>query len=675
MALYPEYQQVQAFVDHTKDLFNTNMTIQDIFEMSFKANDYKTVFIYLNNKKQVEKKSYADTRSKIYNVASRLHKFLYSIPKGKIIGLKLYTSPTWILLYYAILMCGYKPLLLDPKYDYSQTVKIMKKADAIALISNDNVNYQFLNISVEEILDQRSDYSFIESWENEIIFTTSGTTGEPKLVVFDGNALCHQINAAQILPERSKDIIYPPSMGELKVLCMLPFYHIFGFMADFLWYTFFNKTLVFPFSLAPNDITSIAQKQKVTHIYSVPLFWDNIARAAYRSSALEGSTHLDTLNKLVLYNTGRISKADAGNAAYRFTLTNLQNKILGTSVRFAITGGSFIYKNTLNVINGLNYPLHNGYGMSEIGVTSVETSEDVIKRLKGSIGKPLYGVEYKIAPISVDSEKKNKEESIGELLVRSPFLHVKTIEDGKEVPANLDEEGFYHTGDLAKVDKTGRYYIKGRVKELIISSSGENIYPEEIEEKFHDIENVSNLCVVGVKKATSDLEDIALVIEISPNIDDTLFIKIKKDILEKNKSLGLKCRVNKIFVYRDKLPISSNRKVKRYEIKKLLENKDRRFVNINRDEEPLHYDGYDENEVKQVLTKMRQIFSKVLLLPVYKLSDDGHWIDDFAGDSMSYIALVHEIEDSFHIQFEEENYGKFTCIRDFTLYLLKKIKF
>ena len=674
MALYPEYQQVQAFVDHTKDLFATNMTIQDIFEMSFKANDYKTVFIYLNDKKRVERLSYADTRSKIYNIASKLHKFLYAIPKGKIVGLKLRTSPLWILFYYAILMCGYKPLLLDPKHDVNQTIKIIKEADAVALISNDNFNYQFLNMNVEEILDQRSDYSFMESWENEIIFTTSGTTGEPKLVVFDGNALCHQINAALILPERSKDIIYPPTMGELKVLCMLPFYHIFGFMANFLWYTFFNKTLVFPYSLAPNDIYSIAQRQKVTHIYSVPLFWDNIARAAYRSSALEGPNHLDTLNKLVLYNTGRISKADAGNAAYRFTLTNLQNKILGTSIRFAITGGSFIYQKTLHMINGLNYPLHNGYGMTEIGVTSVETSDDVFKRLKGSIGKPLYGVEYKILPINIEGAKK-KDDSVGELLVRSPFLHVKTIEDGKEIPAILDEEGYYHTGDLAKIDKTGRYYIKGRVKELIISPSGENIYPEEIEEKFHDIENIANLCVVGVKKSSSDVEDVALVIEVNANIDDALFSKVKKDILERNKSIGLKYRVNKIFVYRDKLPISSNRKVKRYEIKNLLENKDRRFVNINRDEEPLNYEGYDENKVKQVLIKMRQIFSKVLLLPVYKLSDDGHWIDDFGGDSMSYIALVHEIEDNFHIEFEDENYGKFTCIRDFTLYLLKKNKF
>ena len=671
MALYPEYQQVQAFVDKTKELLKTNMTIQDIFEMSFKMSNLKTFAIYTNEKKKMTKMSYSEFRSKTYNTASKLHKFLYTLPKGSLVALKLETSPLWMLFFYSILMCGFKPLLLDPRLDVAMTTNIILKSNAVALITNERKDYPFLVFNAGEINEEKSDYSFIESWENEVVFCTSGTMGEVKLVVFDGNALCHQINAAQALPERTRDIIYPNSMGELKVLVVLPFHHIFGFVANFLWYSFFNKVLVFPHSKAPNDVAYIAQKQRVTHIYSVPLFWDYIAKATRRSAELEGKNRLDMLNKLLLFNTGKISKADAGNAAYRFSLASVQNTILGTNVRFAITGGGFIYKDTLNVINGLNYPLSNGYGMTEIGITSVEYSEDVAKRLKGSIGKPLYGVTYKISPID-NLMKKKQDENIGELLVKSPYIHTKMIVNGEEKHAELDDEGYFHTGDIVKSDKTGRYFIKGRVKELIINANGENIFPEEIEEKFHDIEGIQNLCVIGMKKNKSNDEDVVLVIETKDDVNDDKFITLKKLIHDRNKSIGLKYSVNKVYISLDKLPLSSNRKIKRNDVKKRILDKPNRYTPLEREVDVKNYQGFEEAKVVDTLKSLREIFARVLLLPTYKISDEGHWIDDLGGDSMSYVELVKEIEDTFHITFEEENYGKLVNIHDFAMYLLNK---
>lgn len=671
MALYPEYQQVQAFVDKTKELLKTNMTIQDIFEMSFRMSNLKTFAIYTNEKKKMTKMSYSEFRSKTYNTASKLHKFLYTLPKGSLVALKLETSPLWMLFFYSILMCGFKPLLLDPRLDVVMTTNIILKSNAVALITNERKDYPFLVFNASEINEEKSDYSFIESWENEVVFCTSGTMGEVKLVVFDGNALCHQINAAQALPERTRDIIYPNSMGELKVLVVLPFHHIFGFVANFLWYSFFNKVLVFPHSKAPNDVAYIAQKQRVTHIYSVPLFWDYIAKATRRSAELEGKNRLDMLNKLILFNTGKISKADAGNAAYRFSLASVQNTILGTNVRFAITGGGFIYKDALNVINGLNYPLSNGYGMTEIGITSVEYSEDVAKRLKGSIGKPLYGVTYKISPID-NLMKKKQDENIGELLVKSPYIHTKMIVNGEEKHAELDDEGYFHTGDIVKSDKTGRYFIKGRVKELIINANGENIFPEEIEEKFHDIEGIQNLCVVGMKKNKSNDEDVVLVIETKDDVNDDKFITLKKLIHDRNKSIGLKYSVNKVYISLDKLPLSSNRKIKRNDVKKRILDKPNRYTPLEREVDVKNYQGFEEAKVADTLKSLREIFARVLLLPTYKISDEGHWIDDLGGDSMSYVELVKEIEDTFHITFEEENYGKLVNIHDFAMYLLNK---
>ena len=98
--------------------------------------------------------------------------------------------------------------------------------------------------------------------------------------------------------------------------------------------------------------------------------------------------------------------------------------------------------------------------MTEIGITSVELSPVVETRLKGSIGIPLHGINYKIKP-------KGKDKKVGELFVASPITHIREIIGGVEKGVELDEEGYFATGDIAEVDATNRYYLKGRIKDII----------------------------------------------------------------------------------------------------------------------------------------------------------------------------------------------------------------
>ena len=106
-------------------------------------------------------------------------------------------------------------------------------------------------------------------------------------------------------------------------------------------------------------------------------------------------------------------------------------------------------------------------------------------------------------------------------------------------------------------------------------------------------------------------------------------------------------------------------KVKRFVIKKEIENGSNKFVLINAKKTSPKTRKLSEDAVKNILPKVRQLFSQVLVLPTFKIDDEDHWINDLGGDSMNYVELVQEIDHTFNIEIEEEKYGVLTCVNDF----------
>ena len=77
------------------------------------------------------------------------------------------------------------------------------------------------------------------------------------------------------------------------------------------------------------------------------------------------------------------------------------------------------------------------------------------------------------------------------------------------------------------------------------------------------------------------------------------------------------------------------------------------------------FEGFDEETIKSILEPMRDIFSKILILPKLKIEDGAHWINDLGGDSMNYVELVLKVQETFNVTIPEELYGQLTCINDF----------
>ena len=655
--MYPEYKKVKAKCEEAELIFKTSRTMEDIFVLSTKRNEKRIAVTYVDARGKNKKYKYTLFRKHAFEIASILSNFMIQEPKNVPLVLKAPNGPHWGEIFWAILMCGYKPLLVDAKTSKEGTENLIKQGKAVAIITDDNYSYDVPKFSLKDILQEKHSYDFAPTWENEVIFCSSGTTGNVKLMVFNGENLCHQIAAALDFQETSKDLLYPKSMGPLRVMAMIPFHHIFGFIATFLWYFYFGATFVFVRSLAPSEVQGVAQKFKVTHVFSVPLFWDSIAQGLERKRMLETPARQQLIDKLIGYNTGKITKEEAG--PYKAVQNAIQSKLLGTHIRFCISGGGYLDNKTQTVINGVGYPLYNGYGMTEIGITSVELSPLVELRLKGSIGIPFHGVEYKIKPTG-------KAQNSGELLVKSKITHVREIIGGEEKDVELDSEGFFATGDIAEVDATNRYYLKGRIKDVIINADGENIFPDELEIFFKGLKHVQNVCVLGVDQKGKKDQKIVCAVEIDNSISEDELDLLKREMKEIGQMLPKGTKITDFYFCRKKLPVANNMKVKRFMVKKAIESKSNEYVSFDFKKESKSTRNFDEATVRNVLEPMRRIFAKILILPQFKIDDDGHWIDDLGGDSMSYVELITSVQDTFGVTIDESLYGKLTSVNDFT---------
>ena len=651
-------QLITQYVLSAADLLKTSRHFVNIYQQLMHQNKKNVYaeFTGLNNR--IKKYKYSKMDENVKKYALYLSNKIKKEGTNRVV-LKVANCPSWGEVFWALLMAGFVPVLVDAKLPRENVINLANQAKAIAIIADDNHEYTLNKVRLDNILQNAKEEMSNPSWADEVIFSSSGTTGDAKLMVFNGENFVNQICCSLKMTEESLDIMYPKKVGQIKILAMIPFHHIFGFVAVFLWYTFYGTTLVFPKSNTPSDLLSICQKTGITHVYSVPLFWDSLALSIKRKFAMQSEDKQKLLEKMMAYNLGEMDAQEAGFASKKIVADKIKSMILGKHVRYCISGGGYLSNETSRAINGLGYPLYNGYGMTEVGVTSVELSPDVKQRLLGYIGKPLNGVEYKV------------NEADNELLIKSPTIHIREIIAGVEKETVLDN-GYFHTGDIVNKCETG-YMMKGRMKDVIINANGENIFPDELEIYFKDLENVTNLSVLGVVNKDKALrEDIVLVLELDDKTSEEALKELEKTI--KGIKLPHDTKIDAIYLAKNRLPMANNMKVKRFAIKKEIENGSNKYVLINSKKVSSKTRKLSEEALTKILPPVRELFSKILVLPTFKIDDEDHWINDLGGDSMNYVELVQEVDRYFDIEVPEEMYGKLTCVNDFVEEIARLLK-
>ncbi|MCR4561914.1 MAG: acyl--CoA ligase [Bacilli bacterium] len=444
-----------------------------------------------------------------------------TLPKNSIIALAGENSRDWISAFWGILAAGYRPYLVNMHHDENTISRLLSSLN-ISLVIGERTFDGIPFLPYDEIVHEMYvEEETTEPWGQEVLLSSSGTSNLPKVYAFSSETLCLQIENEYYLG-RPKPFFFKNKGKRPTHLAILPFYHIFGLCAVFIWYSWVGATFMIPMSLVPMNLAESIHRGECNLIFAVPNFYTSFEKAILAEVAKKDEKTQKKFEKGI-----KISlKLQAifprfGRWFAKKAFKEVRRKSLGERVTFMITGGGYIPENTLQLFNALGYRFVNGYGMTEIGIASVEV-DSLKERISGSVGKPMKHYEYIL--------EETNAQGIGKLYVKSDTMFDKQIVDGKE--EIRDKSALFFTGDLAKCVK-GKYYLFGRDDDVVVHPSGELISPSNVENHFtHE----------GIKSLAFIYHEInILFIQFEANIS----LKEKLSILEDLKSINVK--LNPVF--------------------------------------------------------------------------------------------------------------------------------
>ncbi len=505
--------------------------------------------------------------------AIHLKALLEDVPTGSWIAFKHDTTPYWLSVFWGLLMAGYNVLLVDFKHNDDLIGHFMKEAGAVAIVCSrkDKAMPPFKMIAYEDAIKAEENYyeNTEFNWADRIALCTSGTTSTSKIFVYDGRAFIKQLQSSKLLCLKFDPFV--ARKGD-RVLAMLPAHHIFGLIVTLFALTW-GDTVVYLRDRAPSTILETCRRHEITWLPSVPLFWNNVAkkimnraRQSGRLSKLESALKASLLIQKVFGMAG-------ARFVKKFLFKKQLDSLFGTSLRIGISGGGHVSSETIRLLNGLGYCFMNGYGSTEVGLTSTCNEYDIGKRLSGSIGSAIANLEY--AVLGLDSEngaEKINRYGTGELVIKGGMLHIGKLKEGKFVQPERYMGVWYKSGDIAYMDKNGLAWIRSRIKDVIITESGENIYPDEIEEYFQALPHCEGVYAVGLKgKEGNDIT--TLVLKPSVDLSDKQAMqKIALEFSVINKRLAVFKRVGRVVVSNQEIPMANGIKIKRLNLREMIEN-------------------------------------------------------------------------------------------------------
>ncbi|CDE54633.1 MAG: AMP-binding protein [Clostridium sp.] len=392
----------------------------------------------------------------------------------------------------------------------------------------------------------------IDSEKMGIMLFTSGTTAMSKAVM-----LSHKNLVTNVM-----DIIQRFDLtDEDRFLSFLPLHHVFECTVGFLYPISIGGSIAFCEGV--KHMAENIKEFEITAMISVPAVFDIIYRKVMK-----------TIEK-----KGKLANLEKGKKVSQFLLKmkiDLRKQLfkevhesLGPKLKLVVTGGAALDPETEKGFNDLGFDVEQGYGLTETApVIAAETPK--CRRL-GSIGKKFPSVEVKI--------DDPDEEGIGELMAKGPSIMLGYYENEEATKSALESDGWFHTGDLARIDKDGYIYISGRKKSVIVLNNGKNVFPEEIETLLNKVEGIKETFVFEKKEDDGDVKvcveivyDKELIkelynIEGEENIKEFLWDKVK----EVNKLMPKYKYVREMVITEEPLIKTTTLKIKRHEeLKKVL---------------------------------------------------------------------------------------------------------
>jgi long-chain acyl-CoA synthetase len=306
----------------------------------------------------------------------------------------------------------------------------------------------------------------------QIVFT-SGTTAEPRgVVISHGNILA---NLEPLEREIAKYLKYERFFHPLRFLNLLPLSHVFGQFLGIFLPQLLGATVIFQDTLNPSEVIQVVKRERVSVVVAVPRMMESLKDKILRDEEAAG--------RLADFQSS-LAAAKSEKFVRRWWRFRRIHNAFGWKFWAFISGGAALDAETEEFWRKLSFVVVQGYGLTE--TTSLISLNHPFRTGQRSIGKVLEGREMKL-------------DEHGEILVRGANVAAGYWQ-GNELKPVLNEEGWFHTGDLGELDADGNLYFKGRKKNVIVTREGMNVYPEDLEGALRRRPEVRDAVVVGLEQ-------------------------------------------------------------------------------------------------------------------------------------------------------------------------------
>ena len=398
-------------------------------------------------------------------------------------------------------------------------VEILKKTKLKYIISmdlendNDGIISQKRLISEGIQLVKSGDTSFtnakIDNEKMSIMLFTSGTTSISKAVALSHKNICSNLmDISSILDVNSSDVF----------LSFLPLHHVFECTVGFLFSLYVGAETVFCDGI--RHIPENLAEYKVSVMASVPAIYERLFKIIKK--------HLEKQGKVEQILKDEEKYKDSSMEKKKEVFKEIHD-LLGGNIKLFISGAASLEPSIEEKFRRLGFNMVQGYGLTETSPVVAIGNKKYHKT--GSIGKCVPSDEVKLLDINKDG--------IGELAVKGPNVMLEYYEN-KEATEKVLKDGWFQTGDLARIDEEGYIFICGRKKSVIVLKNGKNIFPEEMETLINKEDGVEESFIFG-KPISKDPNDIKIFVKIVYNkerIEGKTETEIKKYFNEKIKSIN-----------------------------------------------------------------------------------------------------------------------------------------
>jgi long-chain acyl-CoA synthetase len=526
---------------------------------------------------KIETYTYADLRRMAESVGRWLQDS--GMSPGARCAIMAANGPLWVAAYLGVMSAGAAAVPLDTAFSAVQVNKLLRDCGA-TLIFTDSKHLPLVEKAVEQLLVRivmidgsgEGRYSNllamfaagpgpfaplpVSDGDLAVLMYTSGTTSDPK-----GVMLTH----ANLLAEAAAVFAFLDVSERDAILAVLPLFHALAQMANLLLPFAAGARIVYLEEMNTTELLRALSERGITLFCCVPQFFylihERVMQEVRKRSWAARTAFRVMLN---LSAAGRVLGLNLGKLFFARV-----HKLLGPGMRYLITGGSAFDPRIGRDLEKLGFNVLQAYGLTETsgGATCTRPGLNIM----GSVGQPLPGVQVKI----VDAQPvEGMKHPVGEIAISGGIV-MKGYYNRPDATAEVLRHGWLHSGDLGYLDERGVVFVTGRKKEIIVLSSGKNIYPEEIEAHYMHSPFIREICVMGLVSRPGEPFSERLHAVIVPNFDALRERKIvnareviRFDVENLSMQLPSTKRILSFELWPDPLPRTTTRKLKRFEIQK-----------------------------------------------------------------------------------------------------------